>query len=116
MVRAGRLRKGAEFDAVFKKGSAVAGPLFVLRYGPPSGEVARWGFAVGKKLAKRSVTRNAVRRKMRAAARAIDGVAPCDLVVIGRAGSLTAGVAGFESALRRSLAKAGLTAEGGGAP
>ena len=108
MVRPGRLRKGAEFDAVFKEGSVVAGPLFVLRYGRASGASPRWGFAVGKKLARRSVTRNEVRRKMRAAARRLMGLRPCDIVVIARQGALMAEVGDFESALVRSLAKAGL--------
>ena len=65
----GRLRKGPEFDVVYREGTVVNGPLFVLRMRTNEVGHERWGFAVGKKLAPRAVDRNALRRRLREAAR-----------------------------------------------
>lgn len=108
MERAFRLRKGSEFDSVYREGTVVGGPLLVVRYLANEEGHPRWGFAVGKRLAKRAVVRNAVRRRLREAARQIEGVAPADIVVTARAGALTASYRELARALERALRKAGL--------
>lgn len=108
MTSQGRLRKGEEFDGVFKEGSVVAGPFFVLRHRPNAGTAPRWGLAVGKRLAKSSVDRNVVRRRLREAIRAIDGVHAADIVITARQPALRAGTAQLRQALVIMLRRAGL--------
>lgn len=108
MERARRLRKGSEFDSVYSKGTVVGGPLLVLRYFPNEGQPARWGFAIGKRLAKQSVRRNRVKRRLREAARGIPVVPGHDVIVTARAGAMAATYAELRAALIRALRKAGL--------
>ncbi|MBI5949945.1 MAG: ribonuclease P protein component [Chloroflexi bacterium] len=108
MDRERRLRKGQQFDSAYSKGTVVGGPLLVLRHIPNEGGPARWGFAVGKRLAKQSVRRNRVKRRLREAARRIPVVAGHDIIVTARAGAMTATYAELLTALVRGLRKAGL--------
>lgn len=85
----------------------IAGPLLVFRYGAGTGGGPRWGFAVGKKLAKKSVTRNAVRRRMRAAAWRLEGIPARDIVVVARGRALSATVAEFEREMSQVARRAG---------
>ena len=87
-----RLRKGWEFDAVFRTGRQQRGELVRIYYLYRPGETSRVGFAVGKRIAK-SVERSRGRRVMREALRRIlpwlkDGVW---VVVSMRATGLNAG-------------------------
>ncbi|MGE0601036.1 MAG: ribonuclease P protein component [Dehalococcoidia bacterium] len=105
--RLGRLRKGAEFDSVFSKGSVVNGPLLVVRVSPNGGTLSRWGFAVGKKLVPKATGRNLLRRRLREAARAIVLSRGLDVVVVARFGAREASVLELEGALRKQLSKLG---------
>lgn len=108
LERAHRLRKGSEFDTVYRKGTVVGGPLLVIRHLPNELGHARWGFAVGKRLAKQAVVRNRVRRRLREAARALEGVGGADIVVTARPGALEASYTDLMRALAKALRKAGL--------
>lgn len=101
----GRLRKGREFDRVYAEGTVVGGPLFVVRALANDGEAARWGFAVGKKLAPGAVVRNRVRRRLREAARLVGTFGSFDVVVTARPGVLGADFGRITSELRRSLSR-----------
>lgn len=108
MKREYRLRKGSEFDSAFSKGTVIGGPLVVLRVLPNSVGHARWGFAVGKKIARLSTTRSRVKRLMREAARSIELDSPTDIIVTARRDALEANFAQFQTAIERGLRKAGL--------
>jgi ribonuclease P protein component len=81
-----RLRTGAEFDAVFKRGARLAGRLFLLLAAPNGRPFDRLGLAVSRRVGG-AVERNRTRRLLRESFRRLeappgDGV---DLVVVARA-------------------------------
>ena len=100
------LPKGAAFDTAYAKGSAVAGPFFIVRCVPNSSGVTRWGFAVGKKQWKRATDRNRIRRRLRAIAQLTNTATPLDIIVTARARSERAEFAQLVVALRRQLLSA----------
>lgn len=107
MRREYRLRKGTEFDSVYAKGTVVNGPFVVLRHLPNETGHARWGFAVGKRLAKQAVRRNRLRRRLREIARSLP-VIDRDIILTAKAPALTADAAELREAVLRSLRRAGL--------
>lgn len=108
MERAQRLRKGDQFDTAYREGTVIGGPLLVVRYRANSLEVTRWGFAVGKRLAKHAVDRNRLKRRLREAVARIRVQPGADVIVTARAGSLTADFAELQAQLERGLRRAGL--------
>ncbi|MGE3074786.1 MAG: ribonuclease P protein component [Dehalococcoidia bacterium] len=103
--RLGRLRKGAEFDSAFSKGSVMNGPLLVVRVVPNELARSRWGFAVGKKLVPKASRRNLVRRRMREAVRSLDITAGLDVVVVAKAGALDAGLPALKLAIGTQIGR-----------
>ena len=62
-----RLTKKEDFDDVFKKGTWVRGRLISLRVKKTANALPpRVGFVVGMKTAKKAVTRNRLKRQLRA--------------------------------------------------
>lgn len=114
MERARRLRKGREFDELYEQGTVVGGPLLVLRYRKNEVGYTRWGFAVGRRIAKRAVERNRVRRRLREAARSLAVREGYDVVVTARARSVEASYWELKGALVALLRRAGLLAEEAG--
>jgi ribonuclease P protein component len=112
--RARRLRKGSEFDTVYQKGTVVSGPLLVLRHLPNPDGATHWGFAVGKRISKKAVERNLIRRRLREAARLLPVAAGHDIVVTARARALSASYGELESGLVALLERAGLLEEAAG--
>ena len=90
MDRAHRLRKGPEFERTYREGTVTSGPLVVLRLVSNDMGLTRWGFAVGKRVSKRSVVRNRIRRRLREAARTLAVREGYDVVVTARTGSIDA--------------------------
>lgn len=79
-----RLTKTDEFSSVFGFRKAIRGKLLMLHYQPRGEELsdARLGLVVGKKLLKRSVDRNRIKRIIREQFRLLRPDLPvCDLVV-----------------------------------
>jgi ribonuclease P protein component len=103
-----RLRRGTEFDSAYSQGTVLSGPLLTIRYSPNESGVTRWGFAVGKRLAKDSVDRNRIRRRLREAARQLAVAEGHDIIVTARLGSLEASFADLRRLLAARLARAGL--------
>ncbi|MEO6397824.1 MAG: ribonuclease P protein component [Tepidiformaceae bacterium] len=108
MERARRLRKGTEFDTAFSKGTVIGSSLLAVRYVANGSGVTRWGFAVGKRLAKRAVVRNRLKRRIREVARRLDVAPGYDFVVVARPALLVAERSAIEPGLRRVLDRAGL--------
>jgi len=109
--RARRLRKGREFDELYEQGTVVSGPLLVLRYRANGGPLTRWGFAVGRRTARKAVERNRVRRRLREAARTLPVAEGYDIVVTARGGAVSASYWELRAALEGLLRRAGLLAE-----
>lgn len=77
-----RLREAREFGAVFDQRRVLRGERFHLHYRPNGSDSARLGLVVAKKLAKRAVWRNAVKRVGREAFRvARQQLPPMDLIL-----------------------------------
>jgi ribonuclease P protein component len=82
--RSRRLRKGPEFERVFKEGVAVGGPLLLVRAVPTEAGYSRWGLAVGKKSVPLAADRNRLRRQLKAAIQSLEPIGSFDAVVITR--------------------------------
>ena len=108
MERARRLRKGTEFDTAFAKGTVTGSSLFAVRYVSNESERTRWGFAVGKRLAKRAVVRNRLKRRIREIVRRLDVAPGYDVVLVARAPALAADHSGLEHGVEQLLQRAGL--------
>jgi len=111
MERSQRLRKGDEFDTTYREGAVVGGPLLVVRHLPNNTGTVRWGFAVGKRLAKHSVDRNRARRRLREAARQVPVQPGHNIIVTARAGTLVADFPSLKAAIQRGISRAGLLAD-----
>ncbi|MEP7215806.1 MAG: ribonuclease P protein component [Anaerolineaceae bacterium] len=113
MERARRLRKGTEFDTAYSKGTVVGSSLFAVRYVRNGTMETRWGFAVGKRIARKAVDRNRAKRRIREFARGLGVVQGFDIVVVARAPSLVASTPELRDGLRRVLERARLLEEQG---
>lgn len=107
MRRDARLRKGAEFNSVYKKGTVYRGPFFVLRVLPNDAGHPRWGIAVGKRMLRNAVDRNRQRRRLRGAIDAAGLEGARDVILTAKHGTLTAN----HDELVRSLRKLALRAD-----
>lgn len=108
MERAARLRKGTEFDNAYSKGIVVGGPLLVVRHSPNSLDTTRWGFAIGKRLAKHATDRNRTKRRVRACAEQMLVIPGIDIIVTARNGAIEATYSDLSRALERTLHRANL--------
>lgn len=70
--------------------------------------MTRWGFAVGKRIAKRAVVRNRAKRRIREIARGLGVRSGVDIIVVARAPALVASSAQLADALVGLLTRAGL--------
>jgi ribonuclease P protein component len=83
-ARCHRLTKTDEFSSVFGFRKAIRGQWLMLHYQPRSPGLpgARLGLVVGKKLLRRAVDRNRVKRRLRETfRRQRQGIPVCDLIV-----------------------------------
>lgn len=113
MTRLRTLRKGDEFDTAYREGTVVNGPFLVVRWRANGGDETRWGFAVGKRIAKSAVVRNRVRRRLKEAARSLAVRGGYDVVVTARARALDRPQVELREQLERQLRRAGILEERG---
>jgi len=66
-----RLKKRKDFEAVKKKGKLISGPLFSLLVLKEKSTESKFAFIVSKKIDKRAVVRNKIRRRLAEAVRQI---------------------------------------------
>ena len=105
--RSARVRTGAEYKRVFEHARRTAEPLLSLHL-YAEGSVPRLGLAVSRKVDKRAVGRNRIKRALRDEFRRLrSDLPPGDYVVVARAGAAKAGCAELRAAFLRSLARAG---------
>jgi ribonuclease P protein component len=79
-----RLLKKAEFDKVFKKSVKVSNSHFLILIQKTSNQQSRLGLVISKKIDKRAVQRNRVKRIIRESFRNFEHIENCDYVVLGR--------------------------------
>ncbi|HEV8574858.1 MAG TPA: ribonuclease P protein component [Dehalococcoidia bacterium] len=102
-----RLRKRADFDAVFQKGRSWHNELLVLRSLPNSLEHNRYGFVTGKKLGG-AVVRNRIRRRLRESIRVLPAHPGWDVVVSAKTPAATAAFQDLNRAVIELLTRAGI--------
>lgn len=66
LAKENRLRSKKDIEAVFRSGRGYKEGFLLLKTSKNNLEVARVGFAVSQKAAKKAVLRNAIKRKLRA--------------------------------------------------
>ncbi len=111
--RAAKLVKPAEFKEVFRKSEASTDALFRIlwRIGGRSG--SRLGMAVSRKVERRAVGRNRIKRIVRESFRhwrAATSAPPCDIVVLPRQAAAEAGNAELRRSLERHWQRIGRAA------
>ena len=106
------LRRRADFEQVFVSGQLVRGRSLALRVLERGEGPTRVGFAIGKRLDKRAVVRNRVRRRLREAIRPLPLRDGYDLVILGRRSALTASFPELRGDTETLLRRAGVMAEG----
>ena len=105
--RAARVRAKAEFTRVFDAGVRRAEPALALHWLADAAP-ARLGLAVSRKVDRRAVGRNRIKRALREGFRRRRGqLAPGAYVVVARAGAASLNTAGIEATLIRLLARIG---------
>jgi ribonuclease P protein component len=72
---------------VFRTGRRVSDRLFTLVYAPGHGPAARLGLAVSRKVSRRAVERNRIKRLVREAFRRRHDLPALDIVVMARPGA-----------------------------
>ena len=110
--RRAHLRASAEFQAVFSGGTRFSGPLFRLQVLPVAGDQAsaRLGMTVSKRVDKRAVGRNRIRRQVREAFRLQRHLLPPgDYVFQARPEATQVDNPGLRHALLKLLARAATT-------
>lgn len=105
--RAARIRARADFARVFEQARRTGDPLLSLHWLP--GDVpARLGLAVSRKVDRRAVVRNRVKRALREGFRRIRGqLAGGEYVVVARPPAAQAEPARLRAAFERTLVRAG---------
>jgi ribonuclease P protein component len=107
MRREQRLRRAADFSAVYNRGRAWSAPMMVVKVTPNRLPVTRFGFAVGKKLGG-AVVRNRVKRRLREIVRSLDAGSGWDVILIARAPAVNAGFADLQNETRELFRRARL--------
>ncbi|MDW8107658.1 MAG: ribonuclease P protein component [Armatimonadota bacterium] len=115
LPQAGRLRKKSDFERAYQQGRRVAMESAVL-YVYARGDEAptRMGFVVGRRFGA-SVVRNRVKRRLRAAARALWATLPAgyDLVWVARPAAATLPFERLQQQMRTALRQAEVPTGGG---
>jgi len=105
---AARVLTSAEFERVFKHGKRTAAPLMALHL-LPGGEGARLGLVVSRKVDKRAVARNRIKRVVRETFRHCREALPAGAyVVLARNGAAQCDNAELRLTLTRLLRRAGV--------
>ncbi len=106
MRRERRLRRRADFAAVYRSGRVEGNRLLVVRVRPGPEGPARFGFAVSKVVGG-AVVRNRIKRRLRAACDTLRVAEGLDIVVGARVTAANADYAGLRQSLATLLRRAG---------
>lgn len=95
LPRDARVRRAGDFAALRQASGRLGGRCFSVRWRPNGLDHARLGLAISKRVSKRAVERNRIKRLVRESFRRVRlGLPPIDLVVMAR--EAAAGVPGTE--------------------
>ncbi len=105
--RSARVRTGADYKRVFEHARRTAEPLLSLHL-DTQGTATRLGLAVSRKVDKRAVGRNRIKRALRDEFRRLrSALPPGDYVVVARVGAAKAGSGELRAAFVRILVRCG---------
>ena len=107
MQQESRLRKTADFAAVWSEGRSKVDRLFVVRVRPNGLGVTRFGFSVSKRIGN-AVVRNRVKRRLREVTRVTAVEAGFDIVIVARNGSSGVEFGRIERSVRNLLRRSGV--------
>jgi ribonuclease P protein component len=109
--RRAHLRASAQFQAVFSGGTRFSGPLFRLQVLPAAADAPpRLGMTVSKRVDKRAVARNRIRRQIREVFRLQRGqLPPGDYIFQAKPEARQVDNPGLRAALLKLLAKAAMS-------
>jgi ribonuclease P protein component len=113
MRREQRLRRRKDFDAIYRKGQVSGNRLLVVRVRPNGLSETRFGFVAGKAVGN-AVTRNRVKRRLRAIAQHAHARDGLDIVVGARRSAVDARYNELERAFTTLLRRAGALRQGHG--
>lgn len=115
LKRAFRLRKSSEFQRVRQQGRSITSRLLTLAWAPNDVAQLRIGFVVSKRISKRAVDRNHLKRLLSEAIRpSLPGLSPgWDLVLSARRDTLAADLHILEQDIPALLRRARLLARPG---
>ena len=110
MRREQRLRRRKDFDAIYRRGDVTGNRLLVLRVRPNDLPQTRFGFVAGKVVGG-AVTRNLIKRRLRAIAQHAHARDGLDIVVAARRSAVDARYNELERAFIALLRRAGAVGE-----
>lgn len=106
--RSARLTAASAYDAAFKSGQRHSDPMFALHWRRDSAVPARLGLAVSRKVDRRAVVRNRVKRSLRQQFRLLRAdLVGGDYVFVARAPAATASATALAAAMLALLQRAG---------
>lgn len=107
LPRPHRLTKKKDFDLTYQQGKAVGGRLFLIRFKSNQEGRIRVGIVISKKVAKKAVTRNKLKRRIREIVRsvALERKENVDLVIIAKKAATNASYLELESEWKNILSK-----------
>ena len=110
LKRAARLRKSGDFQRVRQQGRSVSSRVLILAWSPNAVGRLRIGFVVSKRISKRAVERNYLKRLLGEAVRAyLPGLSPgMDIVLSARNAASTATLQTLVGDMRILLQRANL--------
>jgi ribonuclease P protein component len=107
LPRRARVRARAEFDCVFKEGRRTAAPALVLHWRKDA-QAARLGLAVSRKVDRRAVGRNRIKRVLREIFRQVRPQLACGAyVLVARPGAADSDNPALKAAFLEALRRAG---------
>lgn len=108
MRREQRLSRGSQIAAVFEHGKAWTNEYLALRAMPNGLDFSRFTFIASKKVGKKAVVRNRVKRLLRESMRANPVRSGWDLVAVARSRAAEAPYREIERAVQSLLRRSGL--------
>jgi ribonuclease P protein component len=109
-----RLRLQRDFQALREQGVSRAHPLLVFRTAPNKLGYSRFGFAISRRIARRAVVRNRLRRRLQDLMRRAPVQGGWDMLLIARTSAPTATFDELQQALANVMERAKVLAPVGG--
>ncbi len=98
-----RLKKKKEFEAIFENGRTIKGKNIIVKYLGNGLEYAKVGFIVSKKVSKKAVERNKIKRQLREAVKQTDLKRGLSIIIIALSSIKNVPYIEIESDIKKTL-------------